>query len=292
MHRSKTTLLSLGLAAAALAAAPADAAIRYQAVTTVETEGQKPQTTRVEAWVDGVSAKIVFAEAGVPTFEKGQYLLTSDGGQTLYLVDPKEKTYTEWDLAAMLQAFGAIMQSMQPLVNLKIDNVEVARLGEEAGGTLLGLPTTHATHRTEYDMTIKVFGMTRASHVETVQQTWSTTELADAGLGVWLRNVPTTGFDDLDALVAAEMGTVRGFPLKTVAMSTTTGQKGKATTSTTTMEVTDLDREATAPAGTFELPAGYAKAEMAPAAAEGAEGEEGEPANPLRGLFGRGDGGA
>lgn len=286
--RSAKILLSLCLAAVtAFAAAPAEAAIHYQAVTTVEAEGQKPQKTRVEAWVDGPSAKIVFAEAGVPTFEKGQYFLTSDGGQTLYLVDPKEKTYTQWDLNALFQAFGAIMESIQPLVNLEIDNVEVARLGEKPGGTLLGLPTTHATHRTAYDITVKVFGMSRANHVETVQETWTTTELSDAGLGVWLRNVPTTGFGDLDELVAAEMATVSGFPLKTVAVSTTTGQKGKASTSKTTMEVTDLDRSATVPAATFELPAGYTKAEMAPAAAEG---EEGEPANPLRGLFGRGGG--
>jgi hypothetical protein len=288
--RSAKILLSLCLAAGtAFAAAPAEAAIHYQAVTTVETEGQKPQKTRVEAWVDGGSAKVLFSEAGVPTLEKGQYLLTSDGGETLYLVDPKEKTYTEWDLDALFAAFGAIMESVQPLVNLKIDNVKVVRLGEEAGPTLHGLPTTHVTHRTEYDMTIKVLRMTRANHVETLQETWSTTELADAGLGIWLRNVPTTGFGDLDELVAAEMATVRGFPLKTVAVSTTTGQKGKSSTSKTTMEVTSLDRSAAVPAGTFELPAGYTRTEMAPAAAEG---EEGEPANPLRGIFGgRGGGG-
>lgn len=291
MRRSITRSTLLLTAFAVLAAAPARAAIHYQAQTTVAAEGQKPQRTQVDAWVDGANAKVVFAEAGVPTFEKGQYLLTNDGGQTLYLVDPEEKTYAEWDLEAMLQAFGAIMQSIQPLVNLKIDNVEVTKVAEEAGGTLHGLPTTHATFRSEYDMTIRVFGMSRASHVESVQETWSTSELSDAGLGIWLRNVPTTGFEDLDRLVAAEMQTVQGFPLKTVTVQTTTGQKGKReSSSTTTMEVTSLDRSATVPAGTFELPAGYTKTEMAPVAGEG-EGE-GEEANPLRGIFGgRGGGG-
>ncbi|HEX6201863.1 MAG TPA: hypothetical protein VF100_02595 [Thermoanaerobaculia bacterium] len=279
-------LLTATLAAfAVLAAAPARAAIHYQALTTVETEGQKPQRTQVEAWVDGASAKVVFAEAGVPTFEKGQYLLTKDGGQTLFLVDPEEKTYAEWDLAAMLQAFGAIMQSIQPLVNLKIENVEVTKLGEEPGGTLHGLPTTRATFRSEYDMTIRILRMNRTSHVESVQETWTTSELSDAGLGIWLRNVPTTGFEDLDRLVAAEMKTVQGFPLKTVTVQTTTGQKGKRESSSkTTMEVTSLDRSASVPAGTFELPAGYTRTEMAPAAGEG------EDANPLGGIFGRGGG--
>lgn len=288
MRRSFTRVPLLLAALAVLAAAPVQAAIHYQALTTVEAEGQKPQRTRVEAWVDGANAKVVFVEAGVPTFQKGQYLLTNDGGQTLFLVDPAEKTYAEWDLQAMLQAFGAIMQSIQPLVNLKIDNVTVTQLGEEPGPMLHGLPTTHASFRSEYDMTIRVLGMSRASHVESVQETWSTTELADVGLGIWLRNVPTTGFEDLDRLVAAEMKTVQGFPLKTVTVQTTTGQKGKReSTSKTTMEVTSLDRSATAPAGAFELPAGYTKAEMPPAAGEG----EGEEANPLGGIFGRRGGG-
>lgn len=266
-----------------LAAAPAEAAVRYEAQTSIETEGQKPQRTVVEAWVDGPNAKIVFAESGVPTFQKGQYLLTTDGGQTVFLVDPKEKTYAQWDLAALLQAFGAIMQSIQPLVNLEIDNVEVVKVGEEAGPALHGLATTHRTYRMEYDMAIRIMGMNRANHVETVQETWSTGEIGDAGFGVWLRNVPTTGFEDLDRLVTAEMATATGFPLKTVAVTTTTPQKGgRESTSTTTMEVIALDRSAAAPAGGFELPAGYERVDTA---------TEGEEANPLGAIFGRKGGG-
>lgn len=271
MRRSHSPLRRLSAVLAAVvalaaAAAPAEAAIRYTADTTVEAEGQKPQRTRVEAWVDGPNAKISFAEAGVPTVRKGQYLLTRDGGQTVFLVDPEEKTYAEWNLAAFLQSFGAIMQSIQPLVNLKIENVEVARLAEEAGGALHGIDTTHRRFRTEYDMTIRIMGMGRTNHVETVQDVWSTTELGDPGLGVWLRNVPATGFEDLDRLVSAEMATVQGFPLKSVSVTTTTGQKGKReSTSTTTTEVTSIDRAASAPAGTFELPEGYERVEAAPA---------------------------
>ncbi|HUO87200.1 MAG TPA: hypothetical protein VM617_07395 [Thermoanaerobaculia bacterium] len=285
MRQSPIRIL-VGLAALCLlAVAPAEAAIHYQALTTVEAEGQKPQRTQVEGWVDGGNAKVVFAEAGVPTFQKGQYLLTGDGGETLYLVDPKEKTYAQWDLEAMFQALGAIMQSIQPLVNLTIDNVEVTQLASQPGDAVHGLPTTYHKHRMSYDMAIKVFGMSRANRVETVQETWSTGELSDLGLGVWLRNVPTTGFGDLDELIEAEMSTVSGFPLKSVGVTTTTGQKGKQTTSTTRMEVTSLDRSASIPASTFELPAGYTRIDSPSAAGSG---EDDEPANPLRGIFGGG----
>ncbi len=58
--------LAAVLAAAALAAAPAHAGIHYQTVTRVETEGQKPQVIRAEAWVDGGSARIEFKESDNP----------------------------------------------------------------------------------------------------------------------------------------------------------------------------------------------------------------------------------
>ncbi|HEX2251835.1 MAG TPA: DUF4412 domain-containing protein [Thermoanaerobaculia bacterium] len=262
----------------AAGAAPVWAGIHYRAETRVEGDGQK-QRTVVEGWVEGGKAKILFHEADTPVTRQGTYLLTSDGGETLYLVDPEEKTYTEWDLEALLQTFGAVMESMGPMLNLRIDNVEVARLGQEDGPAMHGLPTTHTTYRTEYDMTIKVMGMSRANHVESTQEVWSTTALDAAGLGVWLRNVPTTGFEDLDELVAAEMGQVQGFPLKAVTTAVTTGQKGKrSTTSTTTMEVTSLDTSASIPDSTFALPEGYTRTEMT----------GGEDDNPLGRIFGGG----
>jgi hypothetical protein len=279
MRRLPLLPLLLALAAAAV---PARAGIHYSAVTTMEGPNA-PQPTRVEGWVDGPRAKIVFSESGMPNLESGQYMLTTDGGKTLFLVDPEEKTYAEWDLQAMLQIFGSVMESMQPLLNLSIDNVTVEKLAEESGGTIHGLPTTHTTFRTTYDMRIKVLGMSRASHVETVQDTWSTTAVEDIGLGLWLRQAPTTGFGDLDELVAAEMQKVQGFPLKVVSVSTTTGQKGKRESSTTTTtEVTSLDSSATIPASTFEVPKGYERVEMT------ADGNEEEPGNPLKGLFGGG----
>jgi hypothetical protein len=267
----------------AAAAAPAWAGIHYTADTRSEGEGQK-QRTVVEAWVDGGKAMILFKEADTPVTEKGTYLLTSDGGETLYLVDPAEKTYAEWDLEAMLETIGAVMQSMGPMLNLKIDNVKVTRLGQEGGPALHGLATTHTTYRTEYDMTIKVMGMSRANHVETTQEVWSTTELDAAGLGVWLRKAPATGFEELDELVNAEMAQLQGFPLKSVATSVTTGQKGKrSTTTTTTMEVTSLDASASVPDSTFGLPEGYTRTESPLAA-----GEEEQQSNPRGRIFGGG----
>ncbi len=48
-----------------------------------------------------------------------------------------------------------------------------------------------------------------------------------------------------------------------VTVTTNTDSKnGKSTTSHSTMEVTQLETSATAPAGSFELPAGYKETQM------------------------------
>jgi len=280
----RTVITALSTVLVLLAALPAAAGIRYTAVTTSQGDGGR-QSTSVQGWVDGGKAKVVFSQSGTPGLKDGSYILTQDGGKTLFLVDPKEKTYAEWDLDAMLQLAGSMMQSIQPLVNLEIDNVKVEPLGEDAGPTLHGLATTHRKYRTEYDMRIRVLGMKRANHVENVNEVWSTEDLNDIGLGIWLRSAPTTGFEDVDKLVKAEMSQAKGFPLKSVTTSTTTGKKGKQSTSTTTMEVTELDRGASIPASTFEIPADYTRNESTLPAQQGEE----EDGNPFGKLFGRGN---
>ena len=64
-----TTTLAI-LTLLALAASPAAAGIHYRADTTTTPEGGKAQVTRVEAWVEGPNAKVVFVESDQPMFSK------------------------------------------------------------------------------------------------------------------------------------------------------------------------------------------------------------------------------
>jgi hypothetical protein len=98
--------------------------------------------------------------------------------------------------------------------------------------------------------------------VVTEQDIWATTALSDLGLGVWLRSdPPKTGNPQFDKLIAAEAGKIEGFPLKTVTV-TTSKQKGRSTTTRSTMEVTFLDAKVSLPAANFEIPPGYKETQM------------------------------
>ncbi|MDY7091472.1 MAG: DUF4412 domain-containing protein [Acidobacteriota bacterium] len=273
-------ILTLGVL---LGADAALAGVYYKAESVIEPDNGQSQRMDVEAWVDGEKAKIVFTESTNPMTPEGSYLLTTDGGQVLYLVNPEEKTYTEWDLAAMMQTLGAMMDSMGGMMTMEFSEPEVEKLLEEGGGSMLGMDTTHYRYRTTYTMKLKVMGIRRNNTTETVQDLWTTDEMDEAALGVWLRSTPPrTGNEDIDQLVEAELDKIQGFPLKTVTVSTTTGEKQKRSTTTrSTTEVTVLERR-DVPAGSFEIPAGYEEREMMPQTEE--EGES----NPLKGLFGGG----
>ena len=68
--------------------------------------------------------------------------------------------------------------------------------------------------------------------------------------------------EELDKLLAAQLEMVEGFPLKSVAVSTTTGQKGKRQSVVRTETVVTELQETAVPADTFEIPAGYTRTEM------------------------------
>jgi hypothetical protein len=253
----------LAIAILALAAAtPASAGVYYEATTTSDSSQGQDSTTRVTTWVEGASARVEFSESDNPLMTTGSYLLTTDGGKTLHLVDPKEKTYMEWDLGSMMGGFGAMLQGMGDMVEFDFSDPEVVKLAEDAGPRLLGHPTTHTRYRTSFTVEMKIFGMSQTMESTTVQDAWSTTAFDAPGLGVWLRNEPPrTGIAELDTFIEKQMETVRGIPLKTVAVTTAVDSQGNETTTTTTTEVVTL-REEAVPASRFALPSGYEKVEM------------------------------
>jgi hypothetical protein len=274
--------IALTVAAALVAAAPLFAGVVYSAKTTGEgAKGAEMQSSTVRGWVSEGNARVLFESSENPMTESGSYLVTRDGGQTIYLVNPDDKTYAKWDLEAMMQLATGAMK----MVNLKITDPKVEKLGEGPGEPILGVPTTHYKFRTTYGMQMKFFGMSQSNTIVQDEEIWSGPSLLDAGFGIWLRkSPPKTGDKDFDALMKSEMQKMSGFPLKRLTVTTTTDKKGKQETTRTLMEVTEMKVQPV-PESTFEIPSDYQETELVPTA----EGEEGQQAddNPLAGLFGK-----
>lgn len=195
----------------------------------------------IEAWVEGPNAKIVFREVGEanPFLAEGKYLLTNDGGETLYLVDPKENTHAKFDLSRILGFAGAFMDS--GMFNMEVSNHRVEELDSGDGPEMHGYDTEYRKFRTSYDLEMKIMGMKRADHYVMDQEIWSVEDLDATGFGAWMRP-RKTGFDAVDTLLEGELEKVNGFPFKTVTTTRTEGAKKQKRTMTTTSttEVTEF----------------------------------------------------
>ncbi len=262
MTASSRTILAAALALAA--ALPAWGGVHYKAVTRTETASRSGDI-QVEAWISADKARVEFVKSQNPTARAGTWLLTRDGGRKIYLVDPEQKAYGEWDVEAMLGLMGGLMQGLGPLLKIEFSEPKVEKLLEEDGGKVAGLPTRHYRYRTTYTTKVKVFGMGRATDNVSEQDMWVTDRLKDPGLGVWLRPATLhTGNPDFDRQIAALAVSYNGFPLKMTAVTTSTQQKGgQQTVTRTSREVTELDMPAV-PDSRFEIPAGYEEKPMMP----------------------------
>jgi hypothetical protein len=269
---------------------PVEAGIEYRARTWQEGQ-QKNKQAEMTVWarIDGDNARIAFEESGNPWMTSGSYLLTTDAGETLFLVKPEDKTYGEFDLDAIMQMLGALSES--GVVDFQIENPQVETLERGPGKTVADLATEHARYRTTYDMQIKVLGFKNRQNVQTVQDVWYTTAVRDAAMGVWLRKEPPRTGTDLDRLIDLEIDKIEGFPLETLTTTINTGKKGKQTTITTHMLVSELDRGASFPAGTFVIPADFTPVELMPTDAMLAGGDQspadGEEPEKKGGMLGR-----
>lgn len=247
MKRQTTAALVIAL----LAVASAQAGTVFTARTTSEGGRQAAaESSTVKSWVSGDKAKAVFLESGNPMMPKDSYLITKDGGSTMLLVNPKDKTYMKWDMEGMMKLAGGAMK-------MQVTDPKVEKLGQEPDGIVAGLPTIHYRYRTSYTMSMSFMGMTQSTKTKIEDEVWTAPKLVEAALGLWLRKTPPNlGNEDLTKLIKAQMSTMEGFPLKKRSVRTTTDAKGKTETTTTVMEVLSIETTAV-PDSTFEIPAGY-----------------------------------
>lgn len=242
----------------------------YESVTEHNMAGKrKGDVQKVKAWVEGDKARIEFASGEKKGFfADGNYMVTTDAGDNVFLINPKDETYAPFNLDEMMATVGQMMNMMEEMgdmVKIEITDSTSEKLLEEPGESILGHATTHYRYKSGYTMKMNMMGMKRQNRNDTLMDIWSTEVLDARGFGVWLRpdRQMKTGNEGLDEMMAQQFGQMQGFPLKMAMEMTSTNKKGKGQTSTTNMEVTVL-REESVPDSQFTWPDHYTETEVIP----------------------------
>jgi len=261
-----------------------------------ETKGEGTQTQVIESTFDGSNARMAYLEGGDPMMGEGGFMLLR--GNSMYMVNPSARTYVRMDQAELKamteQAKQAQKKNEEAMAaqggggGKTLKDFKFEPLVDEAGPTMLGLPTRHYKYRLKYKISEPIpgqgGGMTMDETVDRTEEFWSTTEQVIKGT---TGRGPMAGMagEDVDeelpreVLEAEKTMSSKGFRLRSTAESKETAGMGGAmgmmarigslgmaggsdkTETRTTTEVLEI-REASVPKETFEVPAGYTETSM------------------------------
>ena len=151
-----------------------------QVVTTVGARADGGTDGRQKLWIEGTSARVEFESSDNPMMPPGAYLLVRDGGRSIVLVNPEERTYAPINPSAM----GSGLDTMGGgAMDMKVQDPKVEKLVEEPGGMILGRETTHYRYHTAYTMTIAMASMKSAMTTDVVEDVWTAKAIPFGGAG-------------------------------------------------------------------------------------------------------------
>jgi hypothetical protein len=238
-----------------LTAIPSFAGITYTAETrTILGAKDTNGDFRVQGWVSGNRARMEFLQSELPGMETGTYMVSTDGGSNVFLVDPKAKTFERWDISGMISNMADMMRSMRGEMRVRFEEPKVERLLEEEGPKIDGMPTRHYRFRTSYKASIDMYDTETVSTV-TEEDIWTTNAITEPGVKIFLDRRMSSGDEQLDRILDKEMNKVVGFPLRRL---TSTRQETKKEVTETRAEMNVLDiKNVDVPDSMFEVPKGF-----------------------------------
>lgn len=257
------------------------------------TGNKETVTMRGRGVYAGDDAKIELLEAassagGQEAFGgKGTYFIVKDGGKEMLLVNPAEKSYMKWDLTAMMAGLGSAMNAVGGMVKMQMSDVKIDAQDMGAGPSIQGHATRHIRMIQNYTVSASMFGRTSKSRTETttdyyiapnlrIPNPFVSTDQANAMMAQFdMFNTPE--YKNQMAAANAKMPKT-GAPLRWVATTVSTDEKGKKETSTSSMEMVNF-KAGNIPASEFAIPSDYKKVEM-PSMAAGASGSAGKDGKP------------
>lgn len=253
----RTRLIAIALALLAL---PAFSAVQYEFVQKHTTDDAVAPTSDLtaRATIDGPRSRVDFI--GGTTYPPGTFVISNDGAQRLFFVDPTKRWYTEFNAGGVATALGAS--------NIRIRNLKPTLVVHEDKPVILGIETEHATLKLAYDITVTRKGIPISSHVETLIESWMAAKYGDA-IENSTFSISRTGNAEIDQLIQEETSRLKGLPLRQTVTTRTTfslpprNSELKVTPTRTTIReirVTSI-RELAADASLFTIPAGYRRAD-------------------------------
>jgi hypothetical protein len=256
-------------------ASHAIAGVQY---TQVSSSGAEGSNTTSEMMLEGGKFKSVFVTSDIPMMSSGLYVLAT-GPNQIFMVNPATRVYARMNTKDM-QTMGQDAQQMAgpggDAMKAEYEDFKAVKELDEAGPTIVGLPTRHYQYSISYKEIRQPPGapMKMTMNIEEVNEFWASREFEMTTPDGW--QDPTTGAgassgqSNIQLQEAERQMAEHGFVLRRVVTRKSSmggmmavmamGSGGDAHKSS--MEVTALNRNANFPPGTFDLPKGFTEVDM------------------------------
>lgn len=259
---------------AALLATPArDAGITYDfKVSSASTQGGKSRdgtamAGRAQMTADRARIDLSEARNGGPMFDsKGGYVVVTDGGAKMYMVDPSEKQYFAFNMEQMLAGVSSTLKMVGGMVKMTMSDVKMDVQDLGAGESIAGHSTRHLRQTQSYTLSVSVLGRKSSTTTADTTEIWVATDLKNVGNPFLRMGNAAAGLDFGNPDFKAQYQSVQakmpaGLPLRSVSRSHSTDDKGNTTLATSTMEVTNIQK-GDIPASAFAIPGDYTEVQM------------------------------
>ena len=246
-----------------MAVQTASAAIRYEfrQTTSSDLEGANATDCSGHAVIEGEKSRVEFTNCN--SYPSGSFVLTTNGSRVLTFVNPAKKSFADVNAGAVAAALGS--------TKIVINNRKVNTVEMPDHPVIAGMPTDHVRLSINYDITVTFGSIPLTQSVQTIIDRWTTMAYGDVAEIFLSGGALRTGNPDIDDLFAFENAKGKGLPLKETVRTTTINQRAqtvksqltinRTVTVTRELEVTSVKQVPSVAANTFDVPAGFHRAD-------------------------------
>lgn len=263
---SRLAMLAALVAAAPLvpvrpAAAQLPAAYRYDfTASKTDDDGETAGTVYVagDRWRIDVASE----SAG----KAGDYLLSTDGGRTITIVHPDQRSYSVHDAGDFERIVSRVMRGLDAVMTLQLRDAKVATASLGAGEAVAGRATRRYRLTQEYEVSVGMFGVSSDTRQRVVTDYWVDPRLALPRNPVLeMMSTLETALAQHDAAFVrrsaeARRTLFRGAPLKVVVTAESREDDGAVKRKVRTIQLGEIQQVAI-DAPVFEVPRGFERKE-------------------------------
>lgn len=226
MKRALLLLASLLLASSSTAGVTYE----FESVTSGLTAQKVSGTVKAE----GSALRMELARGDGILFQDGAVVLSTDGGKTLTVADPRAKTFYIIDIADVLGGADSMIAQFGALVSVRDPKVSVRHGG--AAGKLAGYPVRKSSVESTYLIDVKAIGEKLPIRMRLTTDVWWTDRLGPEFTNFLQMRGLRTGIDAVDKVLASQTAAIQGFPLKQITRTEVTMNRNTMrSTSTSTV---------------------------------------------------------